>query len=166
MLIILKPASCPHVSPKFLAQCLVLILSMLWTILIEGMWYFTSERLSRPPKSHYQQRVRIQDSNTDLFHSQVQAISTTLCCLLSASTGHKVLQKQKYKELKGFPGESDGQESAHNAGDPGSIPRLGRCPGEGNGYTLQYSCLKNSVDRGPWRAVVHGVTKSWTPLSD
>ena len=63
-------------------------------------------------------------------------------------TGHKILQKQKYVELKGFPGGSDGKESAHNAGDPGSIPRLGRSPGEGNGYTLQYSCLRNPMDRG------------------
>ena len=61
----------------------------------------------------------------------------------------------------GFPGESDGKESACNAGDLGSIPRLGRSPGEGKGNPLQYSCLKNSVDRGAWRATVHGVAKSW-----
>ena len=63
------------------------------------------------------------------------------------------------------PGGSDGKESAHNAGDPGSIPRLGRSPGEGNGYPLQYSCLDNPLDREAWRATVHGVTKSWTRLS-
>ena len=45
---------------------------------------------------------------------------------------------------------------------PGSIPGLGRSPGEGNGYPLQYSCLENPMDRGSWRAVVHGVTRSWT----
>ena len=60
----------------------------------------------------------------------------------------------------------DGKESACNAGDPGSIPGLGRSPGEGNGSPLQYSCLENSIDRGtPW-AVFHGVTKSLTQLSD
>ena len=54
-----------------------------------------------------------------------------------------------------------GRESACNAGDPGSIPGLGRSPGEGNGNPLQYSCLKNSMDRrGAWRATVHGVAKS------
>ena len=58
-----------------------------------------------------------------------------------------------------FPGGSDGKESACNAGDPGSIPGLGRSPGEGNGYPLQYSCLENSVDRGAWWATVHGVAK-------
>ena len=47
-----------------------------------------------------------------------------------------------------------------NAGDPGLIPGSGRSPGEGNGYPLQYSCLENSMDRGAWRATVHGVTKS------
>ena len=47
-------------------------------------------------------------------------------------------------------GGSDSKESACNAGDPGSIPGLGRFPGEGNGYPLQYSCLENSMDRGAW----------------
>ena len=46
------------------------------------------------------------------------------------------------------------------AGDTGSIPGLGRTPGEGNGNTLQYSCLENSMDRGAWKATVHGVTKN------
>ena len=45
-----------------------------------------------------------------------------------------------------FPGGSDSKESAYNAGDPGSIPGLGKSPGEGNGYPLQYSCLQNSMD--------------------
>ena len=65
-------------------------------------------------------------------------------------------------ETLGFPGGSDGKESACNAGDPGSIPGLGRSLGGGNGNLLQYSCLKNSMDRGAWRATVHGVTNSWT----
>ena len=52
-----------------------------------------------------------------------------------------------------FPGGSDGKESAYNAGDLGSIPGLGRSPGEGNGYPLQYSCLENSRNRGAWPAI-------------
>ena len=48
------------------------------------------------------------------------------------------------------------------AGDLGSIPGLGRSPGGGHGNSLQYSCLENSMDRGAWRAMVHGVTKSRT----
>ena len=46
-----------------------------------------------------------------------------------------------------------------NAGDAGSIPGSGRCPGEGNGNPLQYSCLGDPTDRGAWWATVHGVTK-------
>ena len=66
----------------------------------------------------------------------------------------------------GFPGGSDGKASACSAEDPGSIPRLGRSSGEGNGNPLQYSCLKNSMDWGTWWATVHGVAKSQTRLSD
>ena len=50
----------------------------------------------------------------------------------------------------GFPGGSDGKASACNAGDPGSIPGLGRSPGEGNGNPLQYSCMENPMDGGAW----------------
>ena len=49
-----------------------------------------------------------------------------------------------------IPGGSDGKESACNAGDLGSVPGLGRSPGEGNGNQLQYSCLENPMDRGAW----------------
>ena len=53
-----------------------------------------------------------------------------------------------------------------NAGDTGSVPGLGRSPGEGNGNPLQYSCLWNPVDRGAWRPTAHGVAKSQTRPSD
>ena len=66
----------------------------------------------------------------------------------------------------GFPEGSDGKESACNVGDAGSIPGLGKYPGGGNGNLLQYSCLENSMDRGDWRATVHGIAKSRTGLSD
>ena len=66
----------------------------------------------------------------------------------------------------GFPGGSDGKESACNAGDLGLITGLGRSPGGGHGNPLQYSCLENLMDRGDWWATVHGVTKSQTRLSD
>ena len=56
----------------------------------------------------------------------------------------------------GFPGDSAGKESAWNAGDLGLIPGLGRYSGEGNGNSLQYSCMENPMDRGDWRAIVHG----------
>ena len=68
----------------------------------------------------------------------------------------------------GFPGDSDGKESACNVEDPGSISGSARSPEEGNNYDypLQYSCLENSMDREAWQATVHEITKSWTQLSD
>ena len=68
--------------------------------------------------------------------------------------------KQSFSYL-GFPDGLDSKEFTCNAEDLGSIPGLGRSPGEGKGYPLQYSDLKNSMD-----CIVHGVAKSWTRLSD
>ena len=62
------------------------------------------------------------------------------------------------------PGGSVGDESASSTGNVGLIPGSGRSPGGGHGSPLQYSCLENPMDRGAWRAVVHGITKSWTRL--
>ena len=72
-------------------------------------------------------------------------------------------EAQRYKVNRvhlhywGFPDGSVSKEDTCNAGDPGSIPGLGRCPGEGNGNPLQYSCLGNPMDRGTWQATVHGL---------
>ena len=63
----------------------------------------------------------------------------------------------------GFPG---GSEFACNSGDPGSNPGSGRSLGEGNGNPLQHCCLENVIDRVAWLATVHGISKSWTQLSD
>ena len=62
----------------------------------------------------------------------------------------------------GFPGDSDGKEFPCNAGDLGSIPRMGRSLREENGYPLQYSGLENFMERGAGQAAVHGVAKSRT----
>ena len=69
-------------------------------------------------------------------------------------------------DLLGFPGGSEVKVSACDAGDLGSIPGLGRSPGEGSGNPLQYSCLENPMDAGTWWATVHGVAKSQTLLCD
>ena len=66
----------------------------------------------------------------------------------------------------GYPGGSEIQNLPSNAEDVGLIPGSGRSPGEGNGNPLQYFCLGNPTDRGIWWATVHGVTKSWTQLSN
>ena len=63
---------------------------------------------------------------------------------------------------KAFPSGSEVKNPFANAGDPPDLsPGLGRCPEEGHGNPLQYSCLENPMDRGAWRAIVHGVTKNW-----
>jgi len=72
------------------------------------------------------------------------------------------LVKTYVTAFMGFPGGSDGKESACNVGDLGLIPGLGRSPGEGNGYPVQYSFLENSTDRGAWQSTAHGVANSWT----
>ena len=76
--------------------------------------------------------------------------------------------RAKYYKLSGFPEDSmvkNPPTNEGNLGDMGLLPGLGRSPGEGNGYPLQYSCLKSSTDRGTWWSAVHGVPKSWTWLS-
>ena len=62
-------------------------------------------------------------------------------------------------DMQMMPCSSVGKESACSAGDPSSIPGPGRSPGEGNGNSLQYSCLENPMDRGAWQATVHGVAR-------
>ena len=87
------------------------------------------------------------------------------CCLPNASTRLLFIYSERnYHTLavfQGFPDSSIGKESAYNAGDPGSIPGLGRSAGEGKGYPLQYSGLRNSIN-----CIVHGAAKSQTQLSD
>ena len=90
----------------------------------------------------------------------MQVISRSeLSILLCSKCGCQKLVgvKNLSSTTKEFPCSSAGKKkSACNAGDPGSIPGLGRSPGEGNGNPLQYSCLENPMDRGAWQATVHG----------
>ena len=85
------------------------------------------------------------------------------CFLVSDKLYPEVVSCREYLLLFGG---SDGRESACSAGDLGSIPGSGRSPGGGDGNPLQYSCLENPMGRGAWQATVHGVTKSWTRLSN
>ena len=82
--------------------------------------------------------------------------------------GSQKVQASSYKISKhgDIIGGSDGKESACIAGDPGSVPGSGRSPGEGHRNPIQCSCLENPMDRGAWRATIHGVTKNQTQLSD
>ena len=92
------------------------------------------------------------ETATDAWQSKFQ------CLLLSLTQVNHLIASSP---CGGFPGGSAGKESACNAGDLGSVPGLGRSPGEGNGYPLQYSGLENSMSY-----IVHGVAESWTQLSD
>ena len=106
------------------------------------------------------------DNEGDLYNAKSQTVLISILGLWYLPRCHSPLH---YFSIQGitnkFPGSSDGKEYACNAGDLGSIPGSGRSPGEGNGYPLQHSCLKNSMDRGAWQATVHGIAKSWTKLT-
>ena len=88
------------------------------------------------------------------------------CCILGYANTyiytHTHIYVCIYTYIWGFPGCSDGKESACHVGDLDSIPGLGRSLGKGNSYSLQYSCLESSMDRGAWQAIVHGITESDT----
>ena len=71
----------------------------------------------------------------------------------------------KVKCIQGGPSDKEPlPANAEDVRDAGSIPGSGRCPSRRRGNPLQYSCLENPIDRGPWQATVHGVTQSWTRL--
>ena len=123
----------------------------------------TSQRAARvrwggrkPPPCFSQSRFIIRNKRSFLWRKKLD--------LKIIATKHYFSQIFK-ENVWCIPFASDGKESACSAGDPASIPRLGRSPGEGNGYPLWYSCLGNPMDRGAWQATVHGVIKSRTQLS-
>ena len=104
-------------------------------------------------------RKKYLSSLNDLKPSRAPGVSST------SSKSSRGVKKSAAKEMKvsatvDFPGGSDDKEIACNAGDLSSIHGLGRSPGGGHGNPLQYSCLENPMDRGAWRAIVHGI--SWT----
>ena len=87
-----------------------------------------------------------------MFKTDLQEERNCLQVLLTDLRMKLVNGKKLNKRFtwRDFPGGSDSKASAYNAGDPGSIPGSGRCPGGGNGNPSQYSCLENPMDRGAW----------------
>ena len=81
---------------------------------------------------------------------------------MTLQLNHYHQYSKAFMYCRGFPGGSDGKESACSPGNQGSIPGSGRSPGEGNGNPLQHCFLENSMDRGGWQATIHWVTKSKT----
>ena len=103
------------------------------------------------------------------FHYHVDLSSFNLCTLEEKKKGarrNKYFKSWPYHRSRGVDGDTDGKESACQHRDRGLIPGSGRGPGKGNGNPLQYSCLRNSMDRGDWQATVHGVAKSRKQQSD
>ena len=96
---------------------------------------------------------------------QVTTIQNKIKNTSRLQTGFFVLHRST-SPMMGFPGGSEVKAYARNAGDLGSIPGLGRAPGEGNSNPLQYSCLENPEDGGAWWGTVYEVVKSQTRLSD
>ena len=99
-----------------------------------------------------------------LLHLYLHLLALTHADYCKAATAYQITSPiiflyETQGIYQGFPGGSDGKESACNAGDQGSIPGLGRSPEEGNGNPLQHSCLENPMDRGACRATVHGVER-------
>ena len=97
---------------------------------------------------------------TTEFNAALSALALAAVCGCTCNFGEQPYWHHAWYHL-GFSCGSAGKESAYNAGHLGSIPGLGRSPGEGKGYQLQYSGLENSMD-----CIVHGVTKSQKQLSD
>ena len=106
--------------------------------------------LPQAPHSQLQKKI-----HRLLIHSYKNNLSFVDLALLICHSASRLLGRPRWLTVKNPPA---------NAGYVGSVLGLGRSPREGNGNPLQYSCLGNLVDRGAWRAIVHGVTKSWTQL--
>ena len=97
-------------------------------------------------------------------------VQESRACICSEDTTQAQMQLPMYNKVSskrrclsrslGFPGGSDGKESAYNVGYLGWIPRSGRSPGERNGDLLQHSCLENPMDRGAWWVPIHAITES------
>ena len=109
-------------------------------------------------------RISVHSSYPRTQHSLKAPLKCSELCFVRIYSSHvqaifwPLLQTDRFHCLIEVYG-SDGRESAFNAGNPGSMPGVGRSPGGGNSNPLQYSCLENSMDRGAWWAAVHGVAK-------
>ena len=145
------------------------------------LWWQATETINLSPKKKGQERKVIFIKGYGVVYSTcekwlrwekkpvVSRIQAAGKCVHSIIRGNKLCSTQESKSdrAQGFPGGSVVKNPAANAGDSrdaGSIPGSGRSPGKESGNPLQYSCLGNSMDRGPWQAIVHGVAKNQTRL--
>ena len=120
------------------------------------------KRHPRPHPSNWSRRRKPLSPEILLLYSQILSPLTIVIV-----TAGESLRTEASFSYRGFPGGSDGKESAYNVGDPRLIPGLRRSSGEGNDYPLWYSCLENSIlpeDPGGLQSM--GAPKSWIQLSD
>ena len=144
----------------------------LWSFRIDTVTSNWSFSTSGPPNSKTQ--IALTNFCPVTIVIQIPILGWTIKICKPSPRFHRVKKKKKLLNtiyypphiFLGFPGDSDSKESACNIGDLYLIPGSGRSPGGGNGYPLQYFCLKNSMDRGAWRATVHAVAKNQRPLGD
>ena len=146
------------------SHCTCLLLSFL---LEENVWnLFVNMQVCYPSQRTEQGSHTPTPPTPASFSHDDRSVSRQGCWNPSEEIGnHQIRWTSRLHRSWGFPGSSDGKESAGNAGDPASIPESVRSPGEADSYSLQCSCLENSTDRGAWRATIHGIAKSQTRLS-
>ena len=126
-------------------------------------WTHIKYRYRKPDKTNISLRELLQARNPCNYHPSL-VFFFFKNGLLSSNPSQLTSLSLHPREVLGFPCGSPGKQSTHNAGDLGLVLGLGRSPGEGKGYPVQYSSLENSMDRGAWWATVHGITKSRTQL--
>ena len=137
---------------KFLAYWLI---QSKWSINV-SLYYKHSRVLHYPTSAYFSSFFDCSFHSFQLFWAfSCSSFSFSLFCLQAILLIFFIEFSSHLPQ--GFPCSSAGEESACNAGDPGSIPGSGRSPREGNGNPLQYSCLENPMDRGARRAKPHGV---------
>ena len=170
--------SCQSVLPS-LALSSLLIFTIIFNLKLEHTGFQKALQYSMNIFSSVQSLSHVQFFATpwSSAHQASQSITNSWSLLKPMSTGsvmpsnhlilcHPLLLLPSiFPSIRSFP-VSQFFASGGNAGDPGSIPRSGKFPAEGNGKQLQSSCLENSMDRGAQWAIVHEITKSWAWLSD
>ena len=138
-------------TSKHMKRCSTKLIIRVIQIKATARYHFTSVRMPLPNKARKNERWQGCGEKGTLVHCWRERKLVSLLWKTS------------------FPGGSVVKSPPANAGearDVGVNPGLGRSPAVGNGNPLQYSCLGNSMEKGNWRAIIHGVTKSWTQLSN
>ena len=147
----------------------------LWDLFILSIWnsvpcdqYFFIFPTPQMPVNHYSALCFYEWAKDPSRHFLIEDIQMAIRYIKkdSESLNIREIQTQTHVKYHLIPDSSDGEESTCSAVDLGSISGLGIFPGERNGHPLQYSCPENPMNRGTWRATVHGVTKNQTWLSD